>query len=65
MREHEIGISTPPLDDEKLSKAILWFCQNQQRREVMGRRARMLVEEKFDRNKIAVEFLKLVLEICN
>jgi hypothetical protein len=31
----------------------------------MGRRARMLVEEKFDRNKIADEFFKLVLEICN
>jgi glycosyltransferase involved in cell wall biosynthesis len=31
-----------------------------QLRETMGMRARKLIEEKFDRNKIAEEFLKLI-----
>jgi glycosyltransferase involved in cell wall biosynthesis len=60
IKEHEIGLTTPPMNDEKLSEAILWIYQNAQLRSVMGRRARMLIEEKFDRNKIADEFLKLV-----
>lgn len=51
------------MDYEKLSEAILWIYRNAQLREVMGRRARALVEKKFDRNKIADEFLKLV-EVC-
>jgi glycosyltransferase involved in cell wall biosynthesis len=63
IKEYEIGLWTPPMDDEKLSEAILWMYRNAQLREVMGRRARALVEEKFDRNKIADEFLKLV-EVC-
>ena len=62
VKEHEVGLATPPMDDEKLSKAILWFYRNAQLREVMGRRARMLIEDKFDRNKIADEFFKLVEE---
>jgi glycosyltransferase involved in cell wall biosynthesis len=62
IKKHEVGLATPPMDDEKLSKAILWFYRNAQLREVMGRRARMLIKEEFDRNKIADEFLKLVEE---
>jgi glycosyltransferase involved in cell wall biosynthesis len=60
IKEHEVGLTTPPIDDEKLPEAILWIYQNAQLREAMGRRARMLIEEKFNRNKIADEFLKLV-----
>jgi len=62
IKEHGVGLTTPPMDDEKLSEAILQLYRNVQLREVMGRRARMLVEEKFDRNKIADEFLKLIEE---
>jgi len=65
IKEGEVGLTTLPLDDEELSKAILWFYHNAELREVMGRRARMLVEEKFDRNKIADEFFKLILKISN
>jgi glycosyltransferase involved in cell wall biosynthesis len=60
IKEHEVGLTTPPMDDEKLSEAILWIYQNAQLREVMGRRARTLAKDKFDRNKIADEFFKLV-----
>ena len=64
IKEGGVGLTTPPLDDEELLKAILWFYHNAELREVMGRRTRMLVEEKFDRNKIADEFFKLVLKMC-
>jgi glycosyltransferase involved in cell wall biosynthesis len=60
IRGHEVGLTTPPMDDKKLSEAILWIYRNAQLREAMGRRARALMEEKFDRNRIADEFLKLV-----
>jgi glycosyltransferase involved in cell wall biosynthesis len=60
IKEYGIGLTTPPLDDGKLSEAILQLYRNVQFMEVMGRRARMLVEDKFDRNKIADEFFKLI-----
>jgi glycosyltransferase involved in cell wall biosynthesis len=65
IKEHEVGLTTPPVDDEKLSEAILWIYQNAQSREAMGRRARMLIEEKFDRNKIADKFLRLIEECAS
>jgi glycosyltransferase involved in cell wall biosynthesis len=60
IKGHEVGLTSPPMDDEKLSKAILWFYRNVQFMEVMGRRARTLAEEKFNRNKIAEEFLQSI-----
>jgi len=60
IKEYGVGLTTPPLDDGKLSEAILQLYRNVQFMEVMGRRARMLVEDKFDRNKIADEFFKLI-----
>jgi glycosyltransferase involved in cell wall biosynthesis len=60
IKEYEVGLTIPPMDDEKLSEAILWIYQSAQLREVMGRRARMLIEEKFNRNKIAEEFLQSI-----
>lgn len=60
IEEHQIGLTTPPMDENKLSEAITWLYRNMQLRETMGMRARKLIEEKFDRNKIADEFLKLI-----
>ena len=62
IKEYGVGLTTPPLDDGKLSEAILWFYHNAKLSEAMGRKARMLIEGKFDRNKIAEEFFKLVEE---
>ncbi|MCJ7631554.1 glycosyltransferase family 4 protein [Candidatus Bathyarchaeota archaeon] len=64
MREHEIGLTTPPMDEEKLAEAIYRIYENESFREAAGKRARLLIEEKFDRNKIAEEFLKLIEAIC-
>jgi len=60
IEEHHIGLTTPPMDENKLSEAITWLYRNMQLRETMGMRARKLIEEKFDRNKIADDFLKLI-----
>jgi glycosyltransferase involved in cell wall biosynthesis len=60
IREYRIGITSPPMNEEKLVEAIYWMYQNRIFREAAGKRARLLIEEKFDRNKIAEEFLNLL-----
>jgi colanic acid biosynthesis glycosyl transferase WcaI len=60
IREYGIGITSPPMNEEKLAEAIYWMYQNRIFREAAGKRARLLIEEKFDRNKIAEEFLTLI-----
>lgn len=60
IREYRIGITSPPLNEEKLAEAIYWIYQNRIFRETAGKRARLLIEEKFDRNKIAIDFLNLL-----
>jgi len=60
IKKHGIGISSPPLNEEKLAKAIHWIYRSEVFREAAGKRARLLIEEKFDRNKIAEGFLSLI-----
>jgi glycosyltransferase involved in cell wall biosynthesis len=60
IREYRIGITSPPMNEEKLAEAIYWMYQNRIFREAAGKRARLLIEEKFDRNKIANDFLNLL-----
>lgn len=60
IKEYKIGLTVLPLDEEKLAEAIHRIYQNRSFREEAGKRARLLIEEKFDRNKIAEEFLDLV-----
>lgn len=60
IREYRVGITSPPMNEEKLAEAIYWMYQNRIFREAAGKRARLLIEEKFDRNKIAEEFFTLI-----
>jgi len=60
IKKHEIGVTSPPLDEEKLAEAIYWLYKNKSFREAAGIKARRLIEEKFDRNKIAEEYLNLL-----
>jgi len=60
IKKHEIGVTSPPLDEEKLANAIYWLYKNKSFREAAGKRARQLIEEKFDRNKMAEEYLNLI-----
>ncbi|MEM2507061.1 MAG: glycosyltransferase [Nitrososphaeria archaeon] len=60
IRKNQIGVTSPPIDEEKLAEAILWLYEKKSFRESAGKRARKLIEEKFDRNKIAEEYLNLI-----
>jgi glycosyltransferase involved in cell wall biosynthesis len=60
IRRYEIGLIVPPMDDGRLAEAVYQVYQNSQFRELAGKRARAFIEERFDRNKIAEEFLRLV-----
>ena len=64
IREYEIGMTSPPMNEEKLAEAIYRIYKDKSFREAAGKRARSLIEEKFDRNKIAEDFLRLVGSIC-
>jgi len=60
IKDHEIGLTVPPMDEERLAEAIYWIYMNEPYREKAGKRARTLIEERFDRNEIAEDFLKLI-----
>jgi len=57
---YELGIVVPPMDENKLTEAIYYIYKDKYFRMVAGRRARLFVEKRFDRNKIADDFLKLI-----
>jgi len=65
IEKYKIGITSPPLDEEKLANAIHWLYRNKSFREAAGKRARQLTEEKFDRNKIAEEYLNLIKDVLH
>lgn len=60
IKEHKVGLTVPAMDEEKLAEATYWIYKNESFRKAASKRARSLIEEKFDRNKIAQEFLDLV-----
>jgi glycosyltransferase involved in cell wall biosynthesis len=60
IRKYEVGVVSPPMDEEKLAEAIFRIYKNRVLREEAGKRARALIEEKFDRNKIAEEYFTLI-----
>jgi glycosyltransferase involved in cell wall biosynthesis len=64
IKEYAIGVTAAPMDEEKLAEAIYFIYENESFRVAAGKRARLLIEEKFDRNKIAAEFLNLVREFA-
>jgi colanic acid biosynthesis glycosyl transferase WcaI len=64
IRKYRIGITSPPMDEKKLAEAVYRIYQSKSFREEAGKRARVLIEEKFDRNKIAEQFLQLIEATC-
>ena len=62
IKEHDIGLVTPPLDEEKLAEAIYWVYKNKAFREASGKKARLLVEKHFDRIKLSINFLEVIQE---
>lgn len=60
--EYNIGVTVPPVAEEQLAEAFYQLYKNESFRETAGKTARMLIEEEFDRNKIAERFLNLITE---
>jgi len=60
IREYDIGLSATPMDEKKLLQAIYLIYKNRTYREGAGKRARLLIEERFDRSKIAEKFLGML-----
>lgn len=63
IREHMIGLVAQPMDVESLTEVIKKMYFDRAFRKAAGRRARKLVEERFDRDVIAADFLKLLLSL--
>lgn len=60
IKKYGIGMASPPLDEEELVEVIDQLYKNRSFREAAGKKARIFIEKKFDRNKIAEEFLNLL-----
>lgn len=60
IKGYDVGAISPPMDEEKLAEAIYQLYKNESFREAAGKRARLLIENKFDRNKLAEDFLTLI-----
>jgi len=60
IRKYRVGMISPPMNEEKLAEVIRKLYKDESFKEFAGKRARALIEQKFDRNKIAAEFLNLV-----
>ena len=63
IEEHRVGLVAPPMDVESLMEAIKKMYLDRAFRKAAGWRARKLVEERFDRDRIAADFLKLLLSL--
>jgi glycosyltransferase involved in cell wall biosynthesis len=61
--ENKIGLTAHPLDDKGLADVIEKIYEDKEFRESAGKRARILVEQHFDRNKLSEEFLKAVCSV--
>ncbi|MGZ4857631.1 MAG: glycosyltransferase, partial [Methanobacteriaceae archaeon] len=58
--ENKIGLTAHPLDHKGLAEVIEKIYWDKKFRESAGKRARILVEQHYDRNKISEEFLNAV-----
>lgn len=63
IRKHRVGLTVPPMHEEELAEAIYQIYENKAFRKVAGKRARLLIEEKFERHKISNRFLGLVEQV--
>ncbi len=63
--KNQIGIAVPSMDEKEFAKAIIEIKSDSQFRIESGKRARVLIEEEFDRSKIAEKYLDLLTKISN
>jgi glycosyltransferase involved in cell wall biosynthesis len=60
IKEHKLGLTIPPMDEKKLTEVVHQIYEDVEFRKSAGKRARSLIEEEFDRNKIAKSFFDMV-----
>ncbi len=58
VKEYGIGLTVPPLDEGRLSRAMALLRVDAEGRRAMGERARKMVVERFDRRAVAQAFLE-------
>lgn len=57
--EGRAGIAVNPMDTDQIAKAIIWLFENQEEAELMGKRGRKLIEEKYNWEWESKNLLKL------
>jgi colanic acid biosynthesis glycosyl transferase WcaI len=60
IREEQIGITLQSMSENELAQVISEIYKKESFRFAAGKRAKVLIEEKFDRNKLAENYLKKI-----
>jgi glycosyltransferase involved in cell wall biosynthesis len=61
--KHQIGFTTEPEDVDALQTRLAKIYQERELLTEMGKKARALIEDRFDREKIADEFLQMLISL--
>jgi glycosyltransferase involved in cell wall biosynthesis len=56
----ENGYLVPKINAEALAERIIWFIENPEQWEKMGKRSRELAEEKYDVHKINAQLIEIM-----
>ncbi len=64
LEEHGAGLASEPGSPEALATHVHWLSEHPYHVQEMGRNARRLAEEKFDRAKLAGAFEQVLLDAC-
>jgi glycosyltransferase involved in cell wall biosynthesis len=56
----ENGYLVPKADAETLAERMIWFIENRDQWERMGKRSRQLAEAKYDVHKVNADILKIM-----
>ncbi|CAN2039488.1 colanic acid biosynthesis glycosyl transferase WcaI [Candidatus Magnetomoraceae bacterium gMMP-15] len=57
IKKHECGIAVPPENSVAFANALEYFADNRDELKIMGQNARVLAEKKFNRKKLADQFV--------
>lgn len=61
IREQQIGLAIPPNDPQQLAESLAWCASHRDELQSMGRRARLLAVENYDRKRQTARFGELLL----
>jgi glycosyltransferase involved in cell wall biosynthesis len=64
VEKYRVGLWAEPGSSRSLAQQLRWLATNADARQEMGRNARRLAQSEFDRQKLAVEFERVLLTAC-